>query len=250
MSQGFKEITTNGLWHNNPALVQLLGLCPLLAVTSTVANALGLGLATLLVLVGSNTIVSLIRNHVSDAVRLPVFVMVIASFVTCTEMLMKAYTYELYQILGIFVPLIVTNCAILGRAEGFASKNSVGLAALDGFMMGLGFLLVLVALGALRELLGQGTLLVDMHLLFSPSAMNWLVKPFGENYSFLIFVLPPGAFLVAGVLIALKNMLDNIALGRFAELSEIASSVVFMASDAASMITGTSLLVDGGWTAK
>ena len=146
MSQGFKEITTNGLWHNNPALVQLLGLCPLLAVTSTVANALGLGLATLLVLVGSNTIVSLIRNHVSDAVRLPVFVMVIASFVTCTEMLMKAYTYELYQILGIFVPLIVTNCAILGRAEGFASKNSVGLAALDGFMMGLGFLLVLVAL--------------------------------------------------------------------------------------------------------
>ena len=189
MSQGFKEITTNGLWHNNPALVQLLGLCPLLAVTSAVANALGLGLATLLVLVGSNTIVSLIRNHVSDAVRLPVFVMVIASFVTCTEMLMKAYTYELYQILGIFVPLIVTNCAILGRAEGFASKNSVGLAALDGFMMGLGFLLVLVALGAVRELLGQGTLLVDMHLLFGPSAMNWPIKPFGESYSFLIFVL-------------------------------------------------------------
>ena len=191
MSQGFKEITTNGLWHNNPAVVQLLGLCPLLAVTSTVANALGLGLATLLVLVGSNTIVSLIRNHVSDAVRLPVFVMVIASFVTCTEMLMKAYTYELYQILGIFVPLIVTNCAILGRAEGFASKNSVGLAGLDGFMMGLGFLLVLVALGAVRELLGQGTLLVDMHLLFGPSAMNWLIRPFGESYSFLIFVLPP-----------------------------------------------------------
>ncbi|MDG1244120.1 MAG: electron transport complex subunit E [Porticoccaceae bacterium] len=211
MSQGFKEITTNGLWHNNPALVQLLGLCPLLAVTSTVANALGLGLATLLVLVGSNTIVSLIRNHVSDAVRLPVFVMVIASFVTCTEMLMKAYTYELYQILGIFVPLIVTNCAILGRAEGFASKNSAGLAALDGFMMGLGFLLVLVALGAVRELLGQGTLLVDMHLLFGPSAMNWLIKPFGESYSFLIFVLPPGAFLVAGLLIALKNMLDDMA---------------------------------------
>ena len=213
MSQGFKEITTNGLWHNNPALVQLLGLCPLLAITSTVANALGLGLATLLVLVGSNTIVSLIRNHVSDAVRLPVFVMVIASFVTCTEMLMKAYTYELYQILGIFVPLIVTNCAILGRAEGFASKNSVGLAALDGFMMGLGFLLVLVALGAVRELLGQGTLLVDMHLLFGPSAMNWLIKPFGESYS-LIFVLPPGAFLVAGLLIALKNMLDDMAKTR------------------------------------
>ena len=209
-----KEITANGVWRNNPALVQLLGLCPLLAVTSTVANALGLGLATLLVLVGSNTIVSLIRNHVGDAVRLPVFVMIIASFVTCTEMLMKAYTYELYQILGIFVPLIVTNCAILGRAEAFASKNPVGLAALDGLMMGFGFLLVLVVLGATRELLGQGTLFVDMNLLFGPIATNWLIQPFGENYNFLVFVLPPGAFLVTGLLIALKNLLDNIAKTR------------------------------------
>ena len=209
-----KEITANGVWRNNPALVQLLGLCPLLAVTSTVANALGLGLATLLVLVGSNTIVSLIRNHVGDAVRLPVFVMIIASFVTCTEMLMKAYTYELYQILGIFVPLIVTNCAILGRAEAFASKNPVGLAALDGLMMGFGFLLVLVVLGATRELLGQGTLFVDMNLLFGPIATNWLIQPFGENYNFLVFVLPPGAFLVTGLLIALKNMFDNIAKNR------------------------------------
>ena len=209
-----KEITANGIWRNNPALVQLLGLCPLLAVTSTIANALGLGLATLLVLVGSNTIVSLIRNHVGDAVRLPVFVMIIASFVTCTEMLMKAYTYELYQILGIFVPLIVTNCAILGRAEAFASKNPVGLAALDGLMMGCGFLLVLVVLGATRELLGQGTLFVDMNLLFGPIATNWLIQPFGENYNFLVFILPPGAFLVTGLLIALKNMFDNIAKNR------------------------------------
>ena len=132
-----REVAGNGLWHNNPALVQLLGLCPLLAVSSTVANALGLGLATMMVLIGSNTIVSLIRNHVNDAVRLPVFVIIIAAFVTCAELLMKAYTYDLYQILGIFVPLIVTNCAILGRAEAFASKNNVGLAALDGVMMGM-----------------------------------------------------------------------------------------------------------------
>ena len=205
-----REVTENGLWHNNPALVQLLGLCPLLAVSSTVANALGLGLATMMVLIGSNTIVSLIRNHVNDAVRLPVFVIIIATFVTCAELLMKAYTYDLYQILGIFVPLIVTNCAILGRAEAFASKNNVSLAALDGYMMGMGFLLVLVALGAIRELLGQGTLFVDMHLLFGPIAANWLIQPFGPNYSFLIIVLPPGAFLVTGLLIALKNIIDNV----------------------------------------
>ena len=203
------EVAKNGLWTNNPALVQLLGLCPLLAVTGTVVNALGLGIATLAVLIGSNTIVSLIRNHVSDAVRLPVFVIIIAAFVTCAELLMKAYTYELYQILGIFIPLIVTNCAILGRAEAFASKQTVAMAAFDGLMMGLGFLFVLVLLGAIRELLGQGTLLVDMHLLFGAAAADWVMRPFGDNYSLLIVVLPPGAFLVTGFLIAIKNAIDN-----------------------------------------
>jgi electron transport complex protein RnfE len=188
----------------------LLGLCPLLAVTGSVVNALGLGIATLAVLVGSNTIVSLIRNHVSDAVRLPAFVIIIAAFVTCAELLMKAFTYDLYQILGIFIPLIVTNCAILGRAEAFASKNKVGLAALDGLMMGLGFLVVLVALGAIRELLGSGTLFADMHLLFGAFASSWILQPFGENYSFLIVVLPPGAFLVTGFLIAIKNAIDAV----------------------------------------
>jgi electron transport complex protein RnfE len=202
------EVTKNGLWTNNPALVQLLGLCPLLAVTGTVVNALGLGLATMMVLIGSNIIVSLIRHHVSDAVRLPVFVIIIATFVTCAELVMKAFTYELYQILGIFIPLIVTNCAILGRAEAFASKQSVGMAGLDGFMMGLGFLMVLVCLGAVRELLGQGTLLADMQLLFGASAASWTLRPFGEGYSFLIAILPPGAFLVMGFLMAIKNAID------------------------------------------
>ena len=202
------EVTRNGLWTNNPALVQLLGLCPLLAVTGTVVNALGLGLATMMVLIGSNIIVSIIRHHVSDAVRLPVFVIIIATFVTCAELIMKAFTYELYQILGIFIPLIVTNCAILGRAEAFASKQSVGMAALDGFMMGLGFLFVLVCLGAVRELLGQGTLLVDMQLLFGSAAANWTLQPFGDGYSFLIAILPPGAFLVMGFLMAIKNAID------------------------------------------
>ena len=207
-STSISEVTKNGLWTNNPALVQLLGLCPLLAVTGTVVNALGLGLATMMVLIGSNIIVSLIRHHVSDAVRLPVFVIIIATFVTCAELIMKAFTYELYQILGIFIPLIVTNCAILGRAEAFASKQSVGIAAVDGFMMGLGFLLVLVCLGGVRELLGQGTLLADMQLLFGAGAVNWTLRPFGEGYSFLIAILPPGAFLVMGFLMAIKNAID------------------------------------------
>lgn len=206
----YQEITANGLWKNNPALVQLLGLCPLLAVTGSVVNALGLGLATMLVLVGSNIAVSLVRNSVSDAVKLPAFVMIIASFTTCTELLMQAFTYELYQILGIFIPLIVTNCAILGRADAFACKNKVIPSALDGFMMGLGFTLVLLTIGVIREVLGSGTLFSNMHLIFGESARSWVIVLFGENYKgFLVAILPPGAFLIAGLLIAIKNVVDN-----------------------------------------
>jgi len=203
------EIIKDGLWTNNPALVQVLGLCPLLAVTSTVVNAIGLGLATLLVLMGSNLSVSVIRNFVSESVRLPAFVMIIASFVTCAELLMQAFTYELYQILGIFIPLIVTNCAILGRADAFASKNRPLPAVLDGAMMGLGFLAVLIALGAMRELLGQGTLFADMNLLFGPMASDWVIRPFEHYPDMLFMVLPPGAFIGLGLLIALKNGIDN-----------------------------------------
>lgn len=206
----YKEITQKGLWDNNPALVQLLGLCPLLAVSSTVVNALGLGVATLLVLTISNSVVSLIRAQVSDAVRLPAFVMIIASAVTITELLMKAFTYELYLILGIFIPLIVTNCAVLGRADAFASKNKLIPSAVDGFMMGLGFLLVLVCVGAVRELLGTGHLFADMQLLFGESARTWQLNIFGGNYPNVIFaLLPPGAFIVVGFLIAGKNMIDT-----------------------------------------
>ncbi len=204
-----KELTQNGLWSNNAALVQLLGLCPLLAVTGTVVNALGLGIATLAVLMGSNIAVSLIRNYVAESVRLPAFVMIIASFVTCTELLMQAFTYELYQILGIFIPLIVTNCAILGRADAFASKNPVGPAALDGLMMGIGFLFVLILLGAMRELIGQGTLFSNMHLLFGDMARGWELTVFPNYTEALIAVLPPGAFLGLGLLIALKNTIDG-----------------------------------------
>jgi Na+-translocating ferredoxin:NAD+ oxidoreductase subunit E len=206
----YSEITEKGLWSNNAALVQLLGLCPLLAVSSTVVNAMGLGIATLLVLIVSNSVVSLIRHQVSDAVRLPAFVMIIASAVTCIQMLMNAFTYELYQILGIFIPLIVTNCAVLGRADAFASKNKLLPSLVDGFMMGMGFMLVLIAVGAVRELLGTGHLFADMHLLFGEIARNWQLNIFGSSYPNVIFaLLPPGAFIVVGFLIAGKNLIDT-----------------------------------------
>lgn len=214
-SVNYADITNKGLWSNNPALVQLLGLCPLLAVSSSVVNSLGLGLATLLVLTITNSVVSLIRKQVSDAVRLPAFVMIIAAAVTCTELLMKAFTYELYQILGLFIPLIVTNCAVLGRADAFASKNKLIPAAFDGFMMGLGFLLVLVCVGAVRELLGTGHLFADMHLLFGEFARDWQLNIFGQDYPNVIFaLLPPGAFIVVGFLIAGKNSIDSILKAR------------------------------------
>lgn len=204
----YRELSLNGLWKNNPAIVQLLGLCPLLAVTGTVVNAIGLGLATTLVLVCSNTSVSLIRNIVSDAVRLPAFVMIIAAAVTCIELLMQAFAYELYQILGIFLPLITTNCVILGRADGFAAKHSLGPSIYDGLIMGVGFSCVLVLLGALRELSGTGALFANMDLLFGPGAANWKVVVFDDYQAFLLAILPPGAFIFTGLIIAVKNLID------------------------------------------
>jgi electron transport complex protein RnfE len=203
-----KKIVVDGLWKNNPATVQLLGLCPLLAVTGSVVNALGLGIATILVLVGSNLSVSLIRNYVSEAVRLPAFVMIIASFTTSVELLMQAFTYELYQILGIFIPLIVTNCAILGRADAFACKNPVVPSVVDGLMMGLGFTGILVLLGAMREIIGLGTLFSNMSLLFGSMAENWTVILFDDYKGMLFAILPPGAFIGLGLIIAVKNIID------------------------------------------
>lgn len=207
-SQAIK-ISQDGLWKNNVALVQVIALCPLLAVTSTLVNGLGLGLATLLTLVVSNMAISMIRNHVSPEVRIPVFVLVIASVVTAIELTMNAYFYDLYKILGIFIPLIVTNCAIIARAESFASKNAVLPSMLDGFMMGFGFLLVLVTLGGLREILGFGTLFAQAHLMFGDAA-RWLTVTVFEDYrGFLLAILPPGAFIGLGLLIALKNVIES-----------------------------------------
>lgn len=202
------EISRNGLWSNNVALVQLLGLCPLLAVTSTVVNGVGLGIATLITLLLSNTIVSLIRGFVRNEVRLPVFVLIIASVVTIIELTMQALFYDLYLVLGIFIPLIVTNCAIIGRAEGFASRNPVGPAALDGLMMGFGFLVVLALLGGMREIIGFGTLFANAELMFGEGAQSLKLEINPDYSGFLLAVLPPGAFFGLAILIAAKNWLD------------------------------------------
>lgn len=209
MSNRYPDIIREGFWGNNVAFVQILGLCPLLAVTSTVVNGLGLGIATTLVLVLSNVTVSVIRNVVRPEVRIPVFVLVIASFVTAVELAMNAWLYDLYKILGIFIPLIVTNCAILGRAEAFASKNSVPHALVDGFAMGIGFTVALVLLGGMRELTGSGTLFSQAYLMFGEGARTLTVTVFDDYRGFLLSILPPGAFIGLGLLIAIKNLIDK-----------------------------------------
>ena len=202
-------ISKNGLWKNNVALVQLLGLCPLLAVTGTVINGLGLGIATLMTLVLSNSLVSLIRPWLKSEIRIPVFVLIIASIVTTIELVMNAWFHELYLVLGIFIPLIVTNCSIIARAEAFASKNNLMDSALDGFMMGLGFTVVLVVLGGMRELIGFGTLFANAQLMFGSIGESMTIT-FSEDYpGFLLAVLPPGAFIGLGLLIAIKNIIDK-----------------------------------------
>jgi electron transport complex protein RnfE len=205
----YREIAHKGLWANNPALVQMLGLCPLLAVTATVVNGLGLGLATTLVLIASNSTVSVIRNWVRPEVRIPVFVLVIASFVTAVELAMNAFFHDLYKILGIFIPLIVTNCSIIGRAEAFASKQPLPKAFMDGLTMGLGFTLVLVTLGGMREFFGQGTLLSQAHLMFGEAARGLSMTLIEDYEGFLLAILPPGAFIGLGLLVALKNIIDK-----------------------------------------
>ncbi|MCP3669080.1 MAG: electron transport complex subunit E [Gammaproteobacteria bacterium] len=205
----YGKLIRDGFWNNNQALVALLGLCPLLAVTNTAINGLGLGIATTVVFVLSNITVSLIRNIVRNEIRLPVFVLVIASFVTAVELSMNAWFFELYKILGIFIPLIVTNCAIIGRAEAFASKNNVIKSTVDGLAMGIGFTLVLVALGAAREFVGMGTLFTQAHLMFGEAARG-LTFSMGEDFKgALLAILPPGAFIGLGLMLALKNNVDH-----------------------------------------
>ena len=195
-----------GLWENNPGLVQLLGLCPLLAVTNTFVNGLGLGLATLFVVTCSNGLVSLTRSLIREEIRIPMYVLIIASLVTCIELIFKAWFPYLDRSLGIFIPLIVTNCTIVARAEVFASRNPLGRSLLDGLAMGLGFLALLCALGAFRELVGMGSILSRLDMLFGGEPMRGLVLFDG---GFLLAVLPPGAFFGLALAVAGKNYIDQ-----------------------------------------
>ena len=204
----YTKIINDGLWHNNAGLVQLLGLCPLLAITTSAINGLGLGLATTLTLATTNVTVSLIRKLIRPEIRIPVFVLLIASVVTVIELGMNAWFHDLYKILGIFIPLIVVNCNIIGRAEAFASKHTVDRALVDGLAIGLGFTLVLVTLGGLRELIGHGTLFAQAQLMFG-EAGRALSLTLIENYrGFLLAILPPGAFMGLGLMIAAKNVIN------------------------------------------
>jgi len=206
---GIARVLNERLWSGNAALVQLLGLCPLLAVSNTLVNGLSLGLATIVTLVLANSCVSATRHWLLYEIRIPVFVLLIAGIVTSIGMAMNAWTHDLYLELGIFIPLIITNCAILARAESFASRNPAIISAVDGLATGLGFALVLITLGGIRELIGTGTVFADAHLLFGPIADNWTLR-IGESYrGLLIAILPPGAFILLGLMIALKNWLEH-----------------------------------------
>jgi electron transport complex protein RnfE len=205
----YRDIGANGVWNQNPGLVQLLGLCPLLAISGTVVNSLSLGLATAFVMALTSLAVSLVRHLVPPEIRIPVFVLMIATLVTVVQLLMNAYLHELYLVLGIFVPLIVTNCIVLARAEAFASKQHPLAAAYDGLMMGLGLALVLTLLGAMRELAAKGTLLANIHLALGEAARSAQITVIPDYPGFLLAALPPGAFIGLGLMIAAKNAIDR-----------------------------------------
>jgi electron transport complex protein RnfE len=206
--QEFKDIFYNGLWKQNTGVVQLLGLCPILAVSSSVVNAVSLGLATALVMTLSGAAIAPIRQIVPNEARIPVFILIIAVLVTVVQFVMNAYMYSLYVVLGIFIPLIVTNCIVLARIEAFASKNPALQSALDGLAMGLGLTAVLAVLGGIREVFGHGTLLAGIDMVFGESAKSWVITVVPDYHGFLLAILPPGAFVTLGLLIAGKNWLN------------------------------------------
>ncbi|MFH2134702.1 MAG: electron transport complex subunit E [Pseudomonadota bacterium] len=226
MNEKYGRITREGLWDNNVVFAQMLALCPLLAVTSTATNGLGMGLASTAVMLLANIIVSSVRHLISPEVRIPVYIVLIATLVTLVDMSLNAWAHELYKVLGLFIALIVVNCAILGRVESFASKNSVPDAALDGLMMGLGFTLALVALGGVREILGSGTLFANAHLLLGP-AFAFLETTIVPDYKgFLLMILPPGGFMALGFLLAAKRVFDR----RRAERAEAVAAAATVAN--------------------
>lgn len=202
-----RAVARDGVWDNNVVLVQMLGLCPTLAVTSSATNGLGMGLATLAVLIVSNVVISSLRHWVSPTVRIPIFIVLIAGMVTLVDLTMNAWMHDLYKVLGIYIALIVVNCAVLGRAEAFASQQTVLPSALDGAATGLGFTVALVLMGGIREVLGSGTLFANAHLLLGPHFAFLEMKLLPETANTLFMVLPPGGFLTLGFLIAGRRRL-------------------------------------------
>jgi electron transport complex protein RnfE len=209
ISQETRDIIYNGLWKQNPGIVQLLGLCPLLAISNNIVNAISLGLATTLVMAVSSGSVAVMRNFIPHEIRIPVFVLIIAALVTVVELAMHAWMQPLYIVLGVFIPLITTNCIVLARVEAFASKRSTRHSVLDATMMGLGLTGVLVVLGGLREVLGKGTLFSGVDLALGPMAKSWVIPVIPDYQGLLIAILPPGAFIGLGCLIALRNWLQE-----------------------------------------
>jgi Na+-translocating ferredoxin:NAD+ oxidoreductase subunit E len=207
MSQ-YKEIVENGLWKQNPGVVQLLGLCPTLAVTTSVVNGLSLGLATAIVMAAANGAVSPVRKFVPAEIRVPVFILVIAALVTVIDLTIHGFAAPLHKVLGIFIPLIVVNCIVLARVESFAAKNAPVPSILDGFMMGLGLTIVLAILGGIRELIGKGTLFSGLDLALGPDFKHYMLS-IPDYHGFLLAILPPGAFLGLACLIAFRNWAGN-----------------------------------------
>jgi electron transport complex protein RnfE len=209
MSTSYRTIVTDGLWTRNVILAQILSLCPTTAVTTTATNGLGMGLATTAVLVSSGLFVSLLRQVIAPTIRIPAFVLIMATLVTLVDMAINAFAHDLYKVLGLFIPLIVVNCAILGRAEAFASKNPVLPSIVDGLFMGLGFTLVLMTIGGIREVLGSGKLFASASLLLGPNFGFLETVLFPHYQGMLLMILPPGGFIVLGFLIALKRVIDT-----------------------------------------
>jgi len=200
---------SEGVITRNPAWVQMLGLCPLLAVSNSVVTSLGLAAASAFVLVSSALLVSALRRQLPDFARLPAIMLIIAGATTLIVMLLEAFAFDLYSRIALFVQIIVTNCVILGRAEAFASKNPVKLAVMDAAGTATGFAVALISLGAVREMIGSGTLLARMDTLFGPAAANWMITILPADVTLLIAVLPPGAFIIAGLLLALARALST-----------------------------------------
>ncbi|SFW97591.1 electron transport complex subunit E [Marinospirillum alkaliphilum] len=205
----YRRLAKDGLWSNNMVFAQMLALCPVMAVTGTATNGLGMGLATLFVLVGANLIISMIRHTISQAIRIPVYIVIIATLVTLTDMLINAFAYELYKVLGLFIALIVVNCAILGRAEAFASKNTAWDSFVDSILMGIGLTWALVAIGGFREIIGSGTLFANADLLLGPAFGFLEITLIPDYKGFLIMILPPGGFIAVGFLLVLKRWIDQ-----------------------------------------